>query len=163
VAARSIWLTIKGPQTLLFGTEWFQETLHRFRFTQQEWLPSSWLAGGLLEAARPRTGGETVDDVFRLPAMQSCLYLALLIWNAMLCHLLTVWAAKRWFRTSYTAFNCRNTPHRYARESVLDRIAAKMLAWFPEQLRLLLIKDWKLLRRDPVQWSQFLIFFGLLT
>jgi len=100
---------------------------------------------------------------FRLPAMQSCLYLALLISNAMLCHLLTVWAAKRWFRTSFTAFKCRNTPHRHARESFLDRAAAKLLAWFPEQLRLLLIKDWKLLRRDPVQWSQFLIFFGLLT
>ena len=25
-----------------------------------------------------------------------------------------------------------------------------------------MIKDWRLLRRDPVQWSQFLIFFGLL-
>ena len=24
------------------------------------------------------------------------------------------------------------------------------------------MKDWRLLRRDPVQWSQFLIFFGLL-
>ncbi len=29
-------------------------------------------------------------------------------------------------------------------------------------MRLLFLKDWKLLRRDPVQWSQFLIFFGLL-
>src|SRR5690606_32217839 len=44
-----------------------------------------------------------------------------------------------------------------------DRIAAAVLALFPSQLRLLLMKDWKLLRRDPVQWSQFLIFFGLLA
>jgi ABC-2 type transport system permease protein len=163
IAARSIWLTINGPQTLLFGAEWFQETLHRFRFTQQEWLPSSWLAGGLLEAARPRTAVETVGDVFRVPAMQSCLYLALLISNAMLCHLFTVWAAKRWFRESITAFACRGTRRRYARLSMLDRVAAITLAWFPPQLRLLLLKDWKLLRRDPVQWSQFLIFFGLLS
>jgi ABC-2 type transport system permease protein len=162
VAARSIWLTISGPQTLLFGSAWFEETVHRFRFTQQEWLPSSWLAGGLLEAARPRTTVESADDVFHLPAMQSCLYLALLISNAMLCHLLTVWVAKRWFRESFTGFSCRQTRRRYARTSILDRAASALLAYFPQQLRLLLIKDWKLLRRDPVQWSQFLIFFGLL-
>ena len=94
--------------------------------------------------------------------MQSCLYLALLISNAMLCHLLTVWAAKRWFRDSYTGFTCRSMRRRYARISILDRAAGVLLAYFPPQLRLLLIKDWKLLRRDPVQWSQFLIFFGLL-
>ena len=30
-------------------------------------------------------------------------------------------------------------------------------------MRLLIVKDLRLFRRDPVQWSQFLIFFGLLT
>jgi ABC-2 type transport system permease protein len=162
IAVRSIWLTINGPQTMLFGSAWFEETLHRFRFTQQEWLPSSWLAGGLLEAARPRTAVETVDDVFHLPAMQSCLYLALLISNAMLCHLITVAVAKRRFRDSYTGLTCRQMRRRYAKTSILDRAATVLLRFFPQQLRLLLIKDWKLLRRDPVQWSQFLIFFGLL-
>jgi ABC-2 type transport system permease protein len=162
LAARSIWLTINGPQTMLFGSAWFEETLHRFRFTQQEWLPSSWLAGGLLEAARPRPAVESASDVFHLPAMQSCLYLALLISNAMLCHLLTVWVAKRWFRDSYTGFTCRQMRRRYVKISILDRAASALLSFFPQQLRLLLIKDWKLLRRDPVQWSQFLIFFGLL-
>jgi hypothetical protein len=33
---------------------------------------------------------------------------------------------------------------------------------FPQQTRLLIMKDLRLFRRDPVQWSQFLIFFGLL-
>jgi ABC-2 type transport system permease protein len=37
-----------------------------------------------------------------------------------------------------------------------------VLSPLPKQTRLLLVKDWRLLRRDPVQWSQFLIFFGLL-
>ena len=73
IAAPSIWLTINGPQTLLFGTEWFQETLHRFRFTQQEWLPSSWLTGGLLEAARRASAVQSVDDVFTCrPCRAAC-------------------------------------------------------------------------------------------
>lgn len=163
VASRSIWLSISGPQAQLFGSEWFAETLHRFRFTQQEWLPSSWLTGGLLESARRRSFADVHEDVFDVPIVQSCLYLALLISNAMLCHVVTIWTAKRWFLKSYTGLACRHTRRRYARRSVLDRAATVLLARFPSQLRLLLIKDWRLLRRDPVQWSQFLIFFGLLA
>jgi ABC-2 type transport system permease protein len=33
----------------------------------------------------------------------------------------------------------------------------------PVQVRLLIVKDLRLFRRDPVQWGQFLIFFGLLA
>jgi ABC-2 type transport system permease protein len=162
LAGHSIWQTVSGPQSRLFGSEWFQETLHRFRFTQQEWLPSSWLTGGLLEAARPASlslGTSRLPDV---PIIQSCLYLALLISNALLCHLLTVWAGKRWFRASYSGLECRFSRHRTARVAFLDRAAMRLLMAFPRQIRLLLVKDWRLLRRDPVQWSQFLIFFGLL-
>ncbi len=32
-----------------------------------------------------------------------------------------------------------------------------------QQMRLLIVKDLRLFRRDPVQWSQFIIFFGLLA
>ena len=40
---------------------------------------------------------------------------------------------------------------------------ADVLLWpLGTQLRLLIIKDLRLFRRDPVQWTQFLIFFGLL-
>ena len=35
--------------------------------------------------------------------------------------------------------------------------------FLPRDVRLLLVKDFRLFRRDPVQWSQFLIFFGLLA
>jgi ABC-2 type transport system permease protein len=162
-AAGSIWVTVNGPQARLFGSQWFEETLHRFRFTQQEWLPSSWLTGGLLEAARPYQLAEHYQNAMRIPIIQSCMYLALLVSNAMLCHVLTIWAAKHWFRKSYADFSCRHKRRRYARVSILDRGAYRLLAGFARPLRLLLIKDWRLLRRDPVQWSQFLIFFGLLT
>jgi ABC-2 type transport system permease protein len=156
-----IWRTVNSPQSRLFGTEWFQETLHRFSFTEQEWLPSTWLTNGLLEAARP-PGIVFTDKIADLPIIQSVLYLALLVSNALLFHVLTVWAAKRWFRASYANLACRRTRHRYIKTAWSDRIFSKFLAPFPEPLQLLLIKDWRLLRRDPVQWSQFLIFFGLL-
>lgn len=156
-----IWRTLNSPQSRLFGTEWFQETLHRFRFTEQEWLPSTWLTNGLLEAARP-PGVVVTDKVADLPIVESVLYLALLVSNALLFHVLTVVAAKRWFRVSYANLACRLTRRRHVGQALSDRIFSLLLFPFPQPLRLLLIKDWRLLRRDPVQWSQFLIFFGLL-
>jgi ABC-2 type transport system permease protein len=156
-----IWRTINSPQSKLFGTEWFQDTLHRFRFTEQEWLPSTWLTSGLLEAARP-PAVVLADRVADLPIVQSVLYLALLVSNALFFHVLTVWAAKRWFRVSYANLACRPARRRQVGGTLSDRIFSLLLSPFPIQLQLLLIKDWRLLRRDPVQWSQFLIFFGLL-
>jgi ABC-2 type transport system permease protein len=161
VVAPLVWRTVSSPQSRLFGSEWFQETLYRFSFTQQEWLPSTWLTNGLLDAARLTPvvlRGESVD----LPMAKSIFNLVLLISNALFFHVLTVWAAKRWFRVSYANFATRRTKRRPVRSAIADRIVAAMLFAFPRQLQLLLIKDWQLLRRDPVQWSQFLIFFGLL-
>jgi ABC-2 type transport system permease protein len=156
-----VWRTVNSPQSKLFGNEWFQDTLYRFRFTQQEWLPSTWLTSGLLEAAR-KGSTAAIDNAADLPILQSVLYLALLVSNALFFHVLTVWAAKRWFRASYANFACRYTRNRVARRSLADGLMSLLLSGFPRPLQLLLIKDWRLLRRDPVQWSQFLIFFGLL-
>ena len=161
MVAPPIWRTINSPQSKLFGTEWFQDTLHRFRFTEQEWWPSTWLTNGLLEAARP-PAIVLADKVGDLPIIQSVLYLALLVSNALLFHVLTVWAAKRWFRVSYANLASRPARRRQAGGTLSDRLFSLLLLPFPQPLRLLLMKDWRLLRRDPVQWSQFLIFFGLL-
>jgi ABC-2 type transport system permease protein len=161
VAAPMIWNTVSSPQSKLFGNEWFQETLYRFRFTQQEWLPSTWLTNGLLDAARltpVAVKGEGID----LPVAKSVFNMALLISNALFLHVLTVWAAKRLFRKSYADFATRRTKRRTVGMATADRFVAALLFPFPRPLQLLLVKDWQLLRRDPVQWSQFLIFFGLL-
>jgi ABC-2 type transport system permease protein len=102
------------------------------------------------------------SHVTDLPVVQSALYLALLISNALFLHVLTVWASKRLFRRSYANFAARRARRRPVRLAWSDRIARALLFGFPAPLQLLIIKDWQLLRRDPVQWSQFLIFFGLL-
>ncbi len=157
VAFQSIWHTLRTRGTPLFGADWFQQTLQRFRFTQQQWLPSSWLSGGLLQAARsPDT--VTTD----LPWLDSGMYLVLLISSALLCHIITVWAGKRMLRDCYSGLITRQARRRTVVSPVLDRAVDWLLIPFSTQVRLLLVKDLRLFRRDPVQWSQFLIFFGLL-
>jgi ABC-2 type transport system permease protein len=158
----AIWQTLESPKSGLFDSTWFQETLQRFRFTQLEWLPSSWLTNSLLEAARPSANTVASNYVADLPVFQSFMYFLLLVSNALMLHVLVVWAAKRWFRTSYANFACQPPRLRPAGMAWADRAMSWLLAWFPSPVRQLLLKDWRLLRRDPAQWSQFLIFFGLL-
>ncbi len=162
IAARNIWQTVNGPQSELFGNEWFQSTVKRFQFTQQEWLPSSWLSNGLLEAARPWHDGVASGGGFEMPVVQSCMYLILLISNALLLHLMVVWSGKYLLRAGMNALTERQTRRTHQRVAIVDRLAESLLFAFPIPVRLLLVKDWRLLRRDPVQWLQFMIFFGLL-
>lgn len=162
LCAPLIWNTVSSPQSPLFGTEWFNETLHRFRFTEEEWLPSTWLTNGLLDAARqPSVVIRTSRDA-DMPIVMSVKWLALLVSNALLLHVVTVWASNRWFRETHASFSCRAPRRRKAGLALSDRVIGACLRVFPTPLQLLLMKDWRLLRRDPVQWSQFLIFFGLL-
>lgn len=160
IAGWSIWQTVVSPRAQLFGAEWFQATVRRFAITEQEWLPSTWLSNSLLEGALPwPVEGASATD---LPVVQSCLYLVLMASNALLCHFVTLWAGRRWFRAAHCGLECRVRKRRLAKEAPIDRLARALLWPFPNQVKLLLLKDWRLLRRDPVQWSQFLIFFGLL-
>src|SRR5262249_28918458 len=43
-----------------------------------------------------------------------------------------------------------------------DQLFHRLFAFIPSPIRLLILKDLRCFRRDPAQWSQFLIFFGLL-
>ncbi len=45
----------------------------------------------------------------------------------------------------------------------IDRALLTTTWFFPQPMRLLMVKDLRIFRRDPMQWSQFLIFFGLLA
>ena len=153
----SIWRTLNISNADLLGAEWFAETFHRFEFTRGEWLPSTWLSNGLLDAARPST-----LDPNDLPWFESGKYLLVLVSNALFLHVMVSWVGRRVFRKSYYGLNSRQARECKAGLAWIDRIALFLLRPFKFQTRLLILKDLRMFRRDPVQWSQFLIFFGLL-
>lgn len=133
----------------LLTPSWFREILDRLKFTEHRLLPSWWLSSGLLEAAR-REWSESV------------LFLALMISNALFCRQLAVWAAGAIFRPAYSALHGRRNARRRTKIAWIDRALMRFTSVLPLQMRLLIVKDLRLFRRDPVQWGQFLIFFGLL-
>jgi ABC-2 type transport system permease protein len=157
VAYFSIWKTLDMADADLLGAAWFKETFRRFEFTRGEWLPSTWLSNGLLEAARPRS-----NDPMDLPWLESAKYLLVLASNALLLHLAVAWVGERIYRESYFGLNTHQARESHKSMAWIDRLAEKILFAFSKETRLLIIKDLRLFRRDPVQWSQFLIFFALL-
>jgi ABC-2 type transport system permease protein len=157
VAYQSIWQTLEFSETEFLGNSWFKDTLKRFRFARGEWLPSTWLSNALIEAVR-----YSPNNPRDLPWFEAGKYLVVLVSNALALHLVFIWLGKRVFRKSYWAIHARRAKKPKLSLSWIDRIAMFFLRPFPSQTRLLIMKDLRLFRRDPVQWSQFLIFFGLL-
>jgi ABC-2 type transport system permease protein len=157
VAYQSIWKTLEFSDTEFLGNSWFKDTLKRFRFARGEWLPSTWLSNALIEAVR-RSHNNPKD----LPWFKAGQYLVVLVSNALALHLIFVWLGKRVYRPSYWELHSRRAKKPKLSLAWVDRVAGFLLKPFPVQTRLLIMKDLRLFRRDPVQWSQFLIFFGLL-
>jgi ABC-2 type transport system permease protein len=157
IAYHSIWRTLDIAGSELLGATWFMETFQRFEFTRGEWLPSTWLSNALLDAARPQ-GPDPAD----LPWLESGKYLIVLLSNALILHLLVLWSGRRLFRASYSGLYSGQARQTRPRMAGIDVVTDWMMGPFSREIRLLIIKDLRLFRRDPVQWSQFLIFFGLL-
>lgn len=131
---------------------WFERTFARLSITEQKLLPSWWLASGLIEAAR--TGDEAGVEALR--------FLALLVANALFLSLLAGWLARAVYRRGYGEL-CGDAPTRRRRRmGWVDRALAGPETARGRPVRLLLVKDLRIFRRDVSQWSQFVIFFGLL-
>jgi len=145
-------------QENLQGAAWLSEMMGRMEFAEQRLLPSWWLSSGLLQAAHnePASAGDQ-------PWRDSVMFLGLLVSNAMMATMVLVEIGHRALRPCYSRLQGMGGSNRRARSSVLDRLV-RLLAWpLPPATRLLIEKDVRLFRRDPVQWSQFAIFFGLLA
>ena len=157
VAAWVCWLTFFDRDVRLFGPQWFRDTFRRFQFTRGEWLPSTWLTNALLDAART---DETA--LGSPPWLESFKYLGTLIANALLLQWLVAMIGGAVLRRSRSRLAGR-TSGQVRQRARSEKIARALLRPLPLRLRLLVFKDIKLFVRDPIQWLQFTIFFGLLA
>lgn len=142
----------------LLTPAWFQQLLARLRLTEYRLLPSWWLSSALLEAVHTGWHNEAGNQAFS----QSMLFLTVLVSNAMFFNLVAVWTAKRIFRPGFLALEGERTSRSSLNLAVVDRAMLPLTACLPPAMRLLVLKDLRLFRRDPLQWSQSLIFFALL-
>ncbi|HUY36973.1 MAG TPA: hypothetical protein VMV69_29915 [Pirellulales bacterium] len=153
------WLLTRDLENDLLTPAWFQEMLARLRISEARLLPSWWLSSGLLEAARAHGH----DDAGRKALAESVMFLVLTISNALFLHQIAVWVAGRIYRRGYSVLHGERSARKRLKPASIDRWLTRAAFFLSPQTRLLIVKDLRLFRRDPVQWLQFLIFFGLLA
>jgi len=158
-AAAVSWSIRRNIDNDLLTPAWFQEMLARLRFSETRLLPSWWLSSGLLEAVR--AGWDTAEG--RRALSESVMFLALTISNALFLHQLAIWAAAGLYRGGYSALHAERPSRKRLKPARFDSLVLRAAFFLTPAMRLLIVKDLRLFRRDPVQWLQFLIFFGLLA
>lgn len=155
------WSVLGNHSGNLLTPDWFQEMLGRLHFTEGRLLPSWWLSSGLMEATHARWS-------------ESVMFLTLLFSNALFLRQFATWMAGWTYRAAYQGLRAERgdressllrlavrTGRRVA--AVADQMVDRLGIFLPKPMRLLMVKDLRLFRRDPVQWLQFTIFFGLLA
>ncbi len=157
LAGAVAWSAVREAKQQDLSTAWFQMTLRRLQYAEQRWLPSWWLSSGLLEAAHPATSRTQTSW------QESLGFFAVISANALMVYWLLGVAAKRWFVGGYTRLAELGSARRAVEVGRIDRLLWLITRPFPGAMRLLLIKDLRIFRRDPLQWLQFGIFFGLLA
>ncbi len=144
------WSLTRGPESNLLTPTWFMELMGRLQLTEQRLLPNWWLSAGLIESSRNEWS-------------EGLLFLVVMISNALFCRQLAIWTASGFLRPAFSSLFGGGKKIKRARPALIDRALLKGLFFFPLPMRLLMVKDLRLLRRDPIQWSQSLIFLVLLV
>jgi ABC-2 type transport system permease protein len=141
----------------LFEADGLQAIAALLGRAQSPLLPSTWLAAGVLAAAE----GDWTASAGRLALL--VVNAAFAVWLATLFADATLaWA---WSRLKDQPAGGRVRPGgAVARGEAIARRFANAL-WRPvrEPARSLVIKDLRVFWRDPSQWSQFVVFFGLIA
>jgi ABC-2 type transport system permease protein len=141
-----------APGEVLSET-WLDALLARLRFSRAPLLPSHWMTVGLSAAARNQ------DNDWRT----AIFYFLLLAANAAFLYLIATLVARLLYRQAYSNSQGGQSSRLPRSWYWLDRLFARVFFFTNPSIRLLVLKDIRTFRRDPVQWSQFLIFFGLLA
>jgi ABC-2 type transport system permease protein len=130
--------------------DWLDAMLVHLNFSVHPLLPSRWMARGLVGTAR----GDDVTGGY---------YLMVTATQAAVVYLLAAVVARDLYRRGYSQVQGGRSTRRRHGLYVLDAVFHRVFAFMPAPMRLLILKDLRSFRRDPTQWSQFLIFFCLLA
>jgi ABC-2 type transport system permease protein len=139
----------RSPGEVL-SSDWLGGLLLKLEWSQNPLWPSRWTSAGLMAAAKGEWG----------PAL---FYLRVLSAHAGVSYLLAAVVARDLYRPGYSRVQGARSSRRRAAWYGIDAVFHRLFFFLPRPIRLLILKDLRTFRRDPAQWSQFLIFFGLLA
>jgi len=128
--------------------EWRENVLGRLHFLRSRRLPHGWLTRGILMLA----AGRAADALVPWLAATT---------SGVLAFLLGDFVARRVYARAYSTAASGGGKRRYGRE-IVARVARALARPSGRISSLFVSKDLRVFLRDPAQWSQVLIFFGLL-
>ena len=147
-------LVVWGIRSLRLGETaaevWLRDFLATMSFVQSAFLPNQWVAAG-------------IDHALHGQFHESGMYLFVTFANALFLSWMAVMIVSSWFDVAHdrALANRGGDPRR----SNANRRSFVGLLFFylPTPLRLIATKDMTTFLRDPLQWTQLAILFGLLT
>ena len=143
------WGLWRTPGEALTG-DWLGSVLDRLAFCQNPLWPSRWMSAGLMASAK----GEWRTAAY---------YLMILSSHAGLAYLVAAVLARDLYRRGYSRVQGGRSSRKRWGFRLMDAAFHRLFFFLPHPIRLLILKDLRTFLRDPTQWSQFLIFFGLLA
>ncbi len=129
---------------------WLRSFLARMNIVESALLPNHWVAAGIDHALHGR-----------LP--ESMLYLGVTFANGLFVSWLAVIVVSRYFDTALDRSAASSDRGRRPASSPTGGVAGRVFFYLPRPLRLVAAKDLRTFLRDPLQWSQLVILFGLMA
>lgn len=131
--------------------------LGKLEFTQHPMMPNYWITNGLLALARDSGQGLREHDL-----QDAGIFFAALVTSAAFFVVLGWFVAGAVYEGSFSKAHAAGRGRQVKRRGMLETFAQPLQRRWPA-VTVMVVKDVKTFLRDPVQWSQVLIFFGLLT
>ena len=129
---------------------WLRDFLSRVSFVQSAFLPSAWVAGG-------------VDDALHYHTTEALLYLCVTLANGLFGAMVAIRLTSRGMFTALDRALSNRGSDRRAAVSPAAGVAGYVFFYLPDRMRLIAAKDLRTFFRDPMQWTQLVILFGLMA
>jgi ABC-2 type transport system permease protein len=133
----------------LAAEAWLRSFLGRMSFVESALLPNNWVARGIDCALHDRIG-------------DSLMYLAVTGANALFLSWLVVLLVGSGLSAAYDRASAGSGGERRICAPPSGGVCGRVFFYLPAPLRLIATKDLRTFLRDPLQWSQLLILFGLI-
>jgi ABC-2 type transport system permease protein len=159
VGAIYLYVTIfHGPNTFISGygasevQASVQRVLGRLSFTQHVLTPNYWITEGLLRIGDNKPDSFSTGGMFFGALLSSAVFFLTLGW----------FLSGTIYASTYSFASAGGSSRQIGKRSWVEWVFAPALARWP-QIMILVVKDIKTFLRDATQWSQVLIFFGILA
>lgn len=129
---------------------WLQSFQQRMGIVQSAFLPNNWVAAGIDRAMYGRFG-------------DAGMYLCVTFINGLFLSWIAVMLVSRYFDGAYNRASSGGDASRRLAAQASGGLAGEIFWYLPLPLRLIAAKDLRTFLRDPLQWSQLVILFGLLA